>query len=250
MKIFTTIFIFLIATTAFGQKITGKVTLKSGAPIAGVNITNLTLNKSTTSDFDGSFVIDGVVGHNIKFSMIGLVNINRKATGFLSIIMSESAQDLNEVVLIGYGSRKKGAVTGSVSQIKSSEILKTPNQSAIQSIQGKAAGINIVTNDEPGAKPTITIRGLGTILGARSPLYVIDGIESESLNGISANDIETLDLLKDASSTAIYGQKGVNGVVIITTKRFTITIVNCLQIVTLSLSKCIHYSLRQAQTDI
>lgn len=126
---------------------------------------------------------------------------------------------MEEVVLIGYGTRKAGAITGSVSSIKAADIVRTPAQSAIQAIQGKAAGVNIVTNDEPGAAPSIRIRGLGTILGARDPLYVIDGIETSSLNGINPNDIATIDILKDASSLAIYGQKGSNGVILITTKK-------------------------------
>lgn len=127
--------------------------------------------------------------------------------------------EMQEVVVIGYGTKKAGTITGSVSQIKAAEVVKTPAQSAIQAIQGKAAGVNITTNDEPGANPTIRIRGLGTITGARDPLYVIDGIETSSLNGLSPGDIATIDILKDASSLAIYGQKGSNGVVIITTKK-------------------------------
>lgn len=127
--------------------------------------------------------------------------------------------EMEQVVVIGYGTRKAGAITGSVAQVKAADIVRTPAQSAIQAIQGKAAGVNIVTNDEPGANPTIRIRGLGTITGARDPLYVIDGIETSSASGINPSDIATIDILKDASSLAIYGQKGSNGVVIITTKK-------------------------------
>lgn len=127
--------------------------------------------------------------------------------------------ELSEVVVIGYGTRKAGAITGSVAQIKAEDIVRTPAQSAIQAIQGKAAGVNIVTNDEPGANPSIRIRGLGTVIGGRDPLYVIDGIETNGMNGLNPNDIATIDILKDASSLAIYGQKGSNGVVIITTKK-------------------------------
>ncbi|WP_159799342.1 SusC/RagA family TonB-linked outer membrane protein [Flavobacterium sp. MK4S-17] len=127
--------------------------------------------------------------------------------------------EMEEVVLIGYGTRKAGAITGSVAQVKAADIVRTPAQSAIQAIQGKAAGVNIVTNDEPGGQPSIRIRGLGTIIGGREPLYVIDGIETSGLNGLNPNDIATIDILKDASSLAIYGQKGSNGVVLITTKK-------------------------------
>ena len=127
--------------------------------------------------------------------------------------------EMQEVVLIGYGTKKAGAITGSVSQVKAADIVRTPAQSAIQAIQGKAAGVNITTNDEPGQNPTIRIRGLGTITGARDPLYVIDGIETNGLNGLNPNDIAAIDILKDASSLAIYGQKGSNGVILITTKK-------------------------------
>lgn len=127
--------------------------------------------------------------------------------------------EMTEVVLIGYGTRKAGAITGSVVQIKAADIVRTPAQSAIQAIQGKAAGVNIVTNDEPGGQPTIRIRGLGTLVAGSTPLYVIDGIESSGINGLNPGDIETINILKDASSLAIYGQKGSNGVVLITTKK-------------------------------
>lgn len=127
--------------------------------------------------------------------------------------------EMQEVVLIGYGTKKAGAITGSVSQVKAADIVRTPAQSAIQAIQGKAAGVNITTNDEPGKNPVVRIRGLGTITGGQDPLYVIDGIETNGLNGLNPNDIATIDILKDASSLAIYGQKGSNGVILITTKK-------------------------------
>lgn len=139
-----------------------------------------------------------------------------------SIIQNDSIffdNQMQEVVLIGYGSKKAGAITGSVAQIKAADIVRTPAQSAIQAIQGKAAGVNIITNDEPGTNPVIRIRGLGTLTSANNPLYVIDGIEAENINGLNPNDIATIDILKDASSLAIYGQKGSNGVVLITTKK-------------------------------
>lgn len=219
MKILFNFFIILISTTSFSQIITGKIVDKNGIALSGVTIRDAKFNSSVSTNQDGSFVIQSIEGNSLTFTMTGFSKVTKNAAYDMIVTLYEAIQDLNDVIVIGYGTKKKGSITGAVSQIKSSDILKTPAQSAIQSIQGKAAGVNIVTNDEPGAKPTITIRGLGTVLGGRSPLYVIDGIESESLNGISSNDIETLDLLKDASSTAIYGQKGVNGVVIVTTKK-------------------------------
>lgn len=214
-------FLCLVCITTFSnaQEVSGKVTDVKGLPIPGVNVIEENAENSSSTDFDGNFIIKSKVGARLKFSMVGYETVTKTASASMNVILVETVKALDEVIVVGYGTRKKGSISGSVSQIKSEDIIRTPAQSAIQAIQGKAAGINIVTNDEPGAKPTITVRGIGTILLSRNPLYVIDGIESGSLNGISPNDIATIDVLKDASSTAIYGQKGVNGVIFITTKK-------------------------------
>jgi len=210
----------LSQTLVYSQQISGTVTDKTGLPIPDVVVLVPSTNENTTTDFDGKFTIKANEGDEIQFTMLSFKKTVLKATQGMTVIMQDdSDSQLGEVVLIGYGTKKLGAITGSVSQIKSADILKTPAQSAIQSIQGKLAGVNIVTNDEPGANPTIQIRGLGTLLGGRNPLYVIDGVESTSLNGLSPNEIATMDILKDASSLAIYGQKGSNGVIIVTTKK-------------------------------
>ncbi len=159
---------------------------------------------------------------NISFCLVGAASFAQVPPTPLDSIQNDSIffdNQMQEVVLIGYGSKKAGAITGSVSQIKAEDIVRTPSQSPIQAIQGKAAGVNIVTNDEPGATPTIRIRGLGTLAGGRDPLYVVDGIETTNITGLNPNDISKIDILKDASSLAIYGQKGSNGVVLITTKK-------------------------------
>lgn len=214
-------FLCLVCITTFSnaQEVSGKVTDVKGLPIPGVNVIEENAENSSSTDFDGNFIIKSKVGARLKFSMVGYETVTKTASATMNVILVETVKALDEVIVVGYGTRKKGSISGSVSQIKSEDLLRTPAQSAIQAIQGKAAGINIVTNDEPGAAPTINVRGIGTILNSRNPLYVIDGIEAGSLNGISPNDIATIDILKDASSTAIYGQKGVNGVVFITTKK-------------------------------
>lgn len=217
--------IFLMSgLSAFCQQIAGTVTDQSGLPLPGVNV-NVAFGASAVTDFNGQFTLDAAVGEPITLTMIGYKTLVLPANAIMNITMTDEVNELNEVVVVGYGTKRVGSITGSVSLIRSDDILKTPAQSAIQSIQGKAAGVNIVTNDEPGGSPTIRIRGLGTVLAARDPLYVIDGVEITTLNGtspingLSANDIESMNILKDASSLAIYGQKGANGVVLITTKR-------------------------------
>lgn len=202
------------------QEISGRVTDSKGFPLPDVVVLVLETQENTTTDFNGNFTVKAEVGDEIQFLMISFERTTVKATqGMVVVLKDDSDQNLDEVVVVGYGTKKAGSITGSVSQIKSADILKTPAQSAIQAIQGRAAGVNIVTNDEPGANPSIRIRGLGTLLGGRDPLYIIDGIEASSLNGLSPNEIETMDILKDASSLAIYGQKGSNGVVVISTKK-------------------------------
>ena len=213
------LFTLLFFGTMYAQEISGKVTDEKGIGIPNANILNTATNFNVTSDFEGVFRIKANEGDQLKISFIGYVTKTVNASSNVTIVLVEEVNMMTEVIVVGYGTKKAGSITGSVSQIKSADILKTPSQSAIQAIQGKAAGINIVTNDEPGANPSIRIRGLGTLLGGRDPLYIIDGIEATSLNGLSPNEIATFDILKDASSLAIYGQKGSNGVVVVTTKK-------------------------------
>ncbi len=204
---------------SFGQEIKGIVTDNKGLPLPNVNIIS-SGKKYAITDFDGNFTIICKKDETLTFSFIGFQTLVIKPKeSNLSIVLEDDTQMLSDIVVVGYGTKKSGSITGSVTQLKSEEILKTPGQNAIQSIQGKAAGVNIVTNDEPGANPSIQIRGLGTLLSNRNPLYVIDGVEATGLNGLSSNDILTIDILKDASSLAIYGQKGSSGVILITTKK-------------------------------
>ncbi|MFN3968821.1 SusC/RagA family TonB-linked outer membrane protein [Flavobacterium sp.] len=220
MKIFLAYFLLLtIGYVSYAQEIKGKVIDVSGMPLPGANVVVKGKNISTSTDFDGVFSLKADLADNIEFSMIGFETVSLKAQPNMVVTLNESNQLLKEVVVVGYGTKKAGSITGSVAQIKAVDIVKTPSQSAVQAIQGKAAGVNIVTNDEPGSNPSIRIRGLGTVLGGRDPLYLIDGVEATGLNGLNPNEIATIDILKDASSLAIYGQKAANGAVIVTTKK-------------------------------
>lgn len=220
MKICYLFLAFILSTSVFAQTISGTVKDANGLSIPEAFVVDMKTSKSALTDFDGKFIIETIEGAEIQISAGSFVTKIVKASNNMEVVLQvSSATELESVVVIGYGTKKKGAVTGSVVQLKSEEILKTPAQSAMQSIQGKAAGVNIVTNDEPGASPTVQIRGLGTLLGGREPLYIIDGVEANGMNSLSPNEIANMDILKDASSLAIYGQKGANGVIIITTKK-------------------------------
>ena len=220
MKILLTyLLLIIVGYNSFAQEIKGTVIDENKLPIPEVNITVKGKRITSKTDFDGNFIIKAESGDVLEFSMVGYDKVTQKAQPGMIVTLKESNQLLKEIVVVGYGSKKAGSITGSVAQIKAQDIIKTPAQSAIQAIQGRAAGVNIVTNDEPGANPSIRIRGLGTVLGGRDPLYIIDGLEASSLNGLSPNEIETIDILKDASSLAIYGQKGSNGVVVVSTKK-------------------------------
>ncbi|NBL64243.1 SusC/RagA family TonB-linked outer membrane protein [Flavobacterium sp. NST-5] len=212
------VFAFLLFHGAMvAQEITGKVQDQDGLPLPGVTIT--APNSSAVSDFDGNFSINAEVGQQLTFSFLGYNSVSLPAASGMTISMSSSATDLSEVVVIGYGTAKRSELTGSVSTIKSGEITKQPAFNALQSLQGKAAGVNIIANDAPGATPTIIIRGLGTAEGGRTPIFVVDGVITGSIANLAPSDIESFDIVKDAATAAIYGSNAANGVVLITTKR-------------------------------
>lgn len=220
MRKFYFLILIFLSLQNFGQNINGVVINSQGETLVGVHVKALKSGTNALTDVDGKFEIKAEINEELQFQMIGMkTKVVKAVKTSMKIILEEETTSLNEVVIVGYGSKKKGVVTGSVVQVKTEEILKTPSQSAIQSIQGKAAGVTIVTNDEPGQNPSIRIRGLGTVLSGRDPLYIVDGVEIANLNGLSPNEIESIDILKDAASLAIYGQKGANGVVIVTTKK-------------------------------
>ncbi|WP_426482429.1 SusC/RagA family TonB-linked outer membrane protein [Chryseobacterium sp. R2ACT005] len=155
---------------------------------------------------------------NLKYSCLIAVlyfgmNVNAQVTQD-----SAKVQKIDEVVMIGYGSRKKVDNTTSISSISAEEVTRTKVLNASQAIQGKAAGVQVIASDAPGSTPTVMIRGLGTVLGGRTPLYVVDGMFTDNINNINSNDILTYDVLKDAAALAIYGNRAANGVIIITTK--------------------------------
>jgi TonB-linked SusC/RagA family outer membrane protein len=223
MRNFIFSFLALILLPAYmsGQVIKGKVLDQNGIGIPGAFVVAADSKTTADTDFDGSFNINAKVGEILKISFVGFDALSIAATAEpMTITLKESKDtELKEVVVIGYGTRKKIDNTTAITSLKAEEISKTKVLNASQAIQGKAAGVQVISSDLPGSTPSVVIRGLGTALGGRNPLYIVDGMPTENINNINTNDITSYEILKDASSLAIYGTRAANGVIIITTKK-------------------------------
>ncbi|WP_312789107.1 TonB-dependent receptor [Sphingobacterium sp.] len=213
----------MVVSVAYGQTSIQGVVKDGSSMISmpGVTISIKGKAVSTKTDATGKFQINASPTDSLVFNFLGYrtqtVYIGNQTQ--LNVFLENQDQALEEVVVIGYGTQKKADLTGSISSLKSSDITKQPAMSAMQSIQGKAAGLNIIANEAPGSSPNVIIRGLGTALGGRNPLYIVDGIAQTDINNINPSDIESMDVLKDASSASIYGLRAANGVIIVTTKK-------------------------------
>lgn len=208
----------------FAQKtVKGFVQDSSGNPIIGVNILVKGTTNGVITDIDGNFELKNLSDNAIlSVSYIGYLSqeVSVKGKNSISIILKEDLQALDEVVVVGYGTVRKRDLTGSVGSVRGADVKAVPTQNPIEGIQGKIAGADISRGSgSASSEVSITIRGNRSIGAGNSPLYIVDGIQTGSISNINANDIESIDFLKDASSTAIYGWQGANGVVIITTKK-------------------------------
>ncbi|MDD4192836.1 MAG: SusC/RagA family TonB-linked outer membrane protein, partial [Mangrovibacterium sp.] len=201
-------------------KVSGRVTDSSGDPLPGVSVLIKGTTRGTVTGTDGSYTLGGIPDDGIlQFSFIGMDVQEIAVTGRsrIDIRMVETRIGLEEVVAVGYGTQKKMNLTGSVVKVDGEELAKQTVTSAAQAIQGRVTGVEVVRNSgTPGAAATIRIRGVGTF-GDASPLVIIDGIEG-SINQLSPQEIESINILKDASACAIYGARAANGVIIVTTK--------------------------------
>ncbi len=209
-----------------GRTIKGKITDVTGEPLAGANVVIQGTTKGVVTDIDGNYQIEVENPDNavLEFSFIGFISeiYNVGSESIINVELDEEVTTLDELVVIGYGTVKKRDLTGSVSSIKSSEITKTASNNALQSMQGKIAGLDITKDSgESGSGINIDLRGNRSVNASNAPLFLVDGVEYGSTLDINASDIESIEVLKDASSTAIYGTRGANGVVIITTKKGT-----------------------------
>ncbi|MCF0069693.1 TonB-dependent receptor [Dyadobacter sp. CY261] len=219
----------LLTDSVFAQTITGRISDENGAKLPGVSVVLKGTQKGTSSNVDGEFSIAASgPASMLVFSYVGYVS-QEIAVGDrtqINLTLVEDNKSLREVVVVGYGTQEKKDLTGAISSIAAKDIVKTPVSGFDQALQGQVAGLQISSSSgAPGSNTNILIRGIGSISGGNEPLFVIDGFPvsgagvGNPLNTISPNDIESIDVLKDASATAIYGSRGSNGVIIVTTKR-------------------------------
>ncbi len=201
--------------------VSGTVTESNGSGIPGASVVIKGSTTGTTTNADGKFTLAAPGNATLVVTFIGYIReevaINNQTT--LTILLVPDVQSLNEVVVVGYGTQRKVDVTGATASVKGEELAKQPVLTATQAIQGKAAGVQIITSGQPGTSPVIRVRGTGTALAGTAALFVVDGVLTDDITNINTADIVSMDVLKDASATAIYGARGANGVVIITTKK-------------------------------
>ena len=206
------------------REISGKITDQDGNPLPGAAVMEKGTNNGVTTDFDGNFTITVQEDAILEFSFIGFSSVEKAvaATDSFDIVLFEDASNLDEVVVIGYGAVKKSDLTGSVSTIKTEQIESIPVNNVGDLLQGRSTGLRIIKNtDDPEGGMSVRLRGASSLTGSREPLVVVDGIPFGSLtnlNQLNASDIESIEILKDASAAAIYGSQGANGVILITTK--------------------------------
>ncbi len=202
-------------------RVSGKVTSASGEPLAGVSVTVKGTRTGTTTNATGDFVITVPDDAVLIFTYIGYeameVPVNGQTNISVSLKQSERVQDA--VVVVGYGTSRRRDLTGAVASVTGAELSKQPVLTATQAVQGKVAGVQVITSGDPNALPIIRIRGTGTMLAGANPLYVVDGIINDDIRNINSADIVSMEILKDASATAIYGMRAANGVILITTKK-------------------------------
>ena len=217
---------FVCSTGAFAQsKVTGTVVDASGEPIIGASVMVKGTSNGAVTDYDGKFTINQVPSNaNIVISYLGFRTQTVPVAGKqnFNISLEEDKQLLDEVVVVGYGTQKRSDVTGSMVNIGEEQLNNRPVNNAFEALQGKAAGVDITTNERPGQIGSIRIRGERSLNKGNEPLYVVDGVPLMSASGIETlnpRDIESIDILKDASATAIYGSRGANGVILVTTKQ-------------------------------
>lgn len=222
LRMALTLVMALFAMAISAQTVTGVVKDSQGEPVIGATVMEKGTKNGVVTDFDGNYTIKTSGSQaQLVFSYVGMKTqtVSMAGKSQINITLEDEAASLNEVVVIGYGSVRKKDLTGSVSTVTGQDLVKVPVSNVSEALTGKMAGVHVTTTDgSPDAEILIRVRGGSSITGDNSPLYVVDGFQTESISDISPNDIEDITVLKDASSTAIYGSQGANGVILITTK--------------------------------
>ena len=225
-RLFFVALLSVLAVGAFAQSktVSGTVLDKTGESVIGASVVVKGTTNGTITDFDGKFTLQNVPDNGtIQVSFVGYktVDIQVKGQSTVKIILEEDTETLDEVVVVGYGVQKKSDVTGAMARVGEKEPKSMPVKNALEGMQGKTAGVDITSSQRPGEVGDINIRGVRSIKAEQSPLYVVDGmvIQNGGIENINPSDIESIDILKDASATAIYGSRGANGVILVTTKK-------------------------------
>ncbi len=214
----------LLCSTVLWAEVTVTGTVQDGQnePVIGASILQKGTNNGTISDFDGNFTLTLTDANaTIVVSYVGMTTQEVALNGrtALTVTLTDDAEALDEVVVIGYGTQKKRDVTTAISSVSTEDLEKIPMTSAAQAMQGKAAGVTVVKpNGQPGASMVVRVRGTTSMNASNDPLYVVDGVPMTNIDFLAPNDIESMQILKDASSAAIYGSRAANGVIMITTK--------------------------------
>ncbi len=205
--------------TGFAQKsVSGTVKDKTGEPLIGVSVTYGS-GQGTVTDMDGKFQVNVPAGTTLKLSYVGYKPQSVKAGSNLNITLEEDNTTLEDVVVVGYGTMKRKDLTGAVASVSGEKLAANPVANVAQALQGQLPGVSVISQDgRPGATMSIRVRGGGSITQSNDPLYIVDGVTVSDISDIPADNIESIDVLKDAASTAIYGARGANGVILITTK--------------------------------
>jgi TonB-linked SusC/RagA family outer membrane protein len=226
LKCLMTLFMAFMIQVSFAQEksVSGTITAATdGLPLPGVNVIVKGTTRGVQSDFDGNYTITVSANETLVFSFVGMKSTERKvgASSTINVQMLEDAAALDEVVVVAYGTEKASNVTSAIETVKAEDIEQVPNASLDQILQGQAAGLNIQTSSgQPGASGTVILRGRNSINGNVEPLFIIDGVpvDEDNFRSLNSNDISNVSVLKDASASALYGNRGAGGVIIVTTK--------------------------------
>ena len=212
---------FLLCSTVMmaQQKVSGSVLDATGEPLIGVSVLEVGTTNGVVTDFDGNFTMTVKSGAQLAFSYIGYVPQTLAAADGMKVTLEEDNKVLNEVVVVGYGTMRRKDVTSSITTVKAEDLNRGVFTDPASMLQGKVAGLVVTSSGDPNGSPSITLRGASSLRsGAMSPYYVVDGIPGIDISMVAPDDIESIDVLRDATATAIYGSKAANGVIIITTK--------------------------------